>query len=132
MSDNKNTKQLDILKLAPWVALVVLVIVMFTLWPRAQKGPVKSEKSQAETTASAESSTPVNNQAKSNKAEVISQILNFRSKPTIKEKNVIAAITKGTKVKVLEDQGKWLKVQLEDGRIGFITANKKYIKLINE
>jgi len=132
MSNDKNVSGYDIQKAFPWAALILLVIILFYLWPHASQERVENKKNRAETTASVESTGSAKNKVESSRAEITSPILNFRSKPAIKERNVIAALSKGTQVKVLEIQGDWLKVQLDDGRIGFITSNKKYINYIKE
>ncbi|HEX21769.1 MAG TPA: SH3 domain-containing protein [Actinobacteria bacterium] len=130
MSEKKSMNQFDLKKALPWITLLFLIIIMFYLWPSSKSESGKPKKNISESTATVESSASVKNQTKVGHVQVVSPILNFRSKPVLNEKNIIATIKKGTTLKVVEKRDKWLKVQLDDGRIGFITGNKKYVKFI--
>jgi len=55
-------------------------------------------------------------------ATVDTEILNVRSGPGTDNYPVIAKLSLGTKVPVLENRGDWLKVELADGRTGWVAA----------
>lgn len=71
----------------------------------------------------------VDQQQKSNKVEVIIEALNIRAEPSPKGLK-IGKLRKGTVVQVLETNGKWLKIKTGDNKVGYISSDKRLIKVI--
>ena len=132
MAQRAKTDEFNLLKAGPWIMLAVIVVLLFYLWPGGGKSAssVKSkngaESSATSTTASPPANTP------GSQAEILSDILNFRSKPSLSGKVVIGTVSKGTMVKIVERKDKWLKVELIDGRVGYLSFDPKYIHIVGE
>jgi len=56
--------------------------------------------------------------------------LNVRSQPGIENPSLVL-ISKGTKVRILDHQNKWLKI-LHEGQVGYIRYLKQYVTIISE
>lgn len=124
----EKTNEFNIFKIVPWVVLVSLVLLLFYLWPRGENVKTKSRIGKESTEAAASTATPASSSAQ---AQIVSDMLNFRAKPSLGERSIIGTISKGTVVKLIERQDKWLKVELSDGRIGYVSADPKFVKIIN-
>ncbi|BBN97864.1 SH3 domain-containing protein [Sporolactobacillus terrae] len=55
-------------------------------------------------------------------AYVTTNELNVRSSPTSAKSNKIALIKKNEKITVIGETGKWLKIKLSNGRVGYVSA----------
>lgn len=53
-------------------------------------------------------------------------LLRLRSRPYNDEPNEIGVLNESERVTILKDMGDWLKVQTEDGRVGYVVTH--YIK----
>lgn len=105
--------------------LVLLIVTVYFSWPR-DDAAVKKAGTALETTSTTSTSTPPP-AAAVEQVKVIA-ILNLRSRPSLDEKTVIGTVNKGEVVKVLERQDKWLKIQLGNGRGGYIANDPKFIQ----
>lgn len=57
------------------------------------------------------------------------QVLNLRQEPSL-DAQVLSYYRNGTKVTILETSGKWVKVQVQDGKIGYMM--KQYLTITQE
>lgn len=57
------------------------------------------------------------------------QVLNLRQEPSL-DAQVLSYYRNGTKVTILETSGKWVKVQVQDGKIGYMM--KQYLNITQE
>lgn len=128
MSQRAKEKELNLLKAGPWLALGIIVLLLFYLWPggRPTAKTVKTAIS-SDSTATAPVATPAAPQG--SQAQIL-DLLNFRSRPSLSDTAVIGTVSKGSTVKVVEHKDKWLKVELSDGRIGYIAFDPKYVRLL--
>lgn len=110
-----------------WLALFLIVIWLGANRPRGETGAVDSRETSESGDSSAESSASTAPKA-GNKAEVITNVLNLRSEPNTNAGTVIGNLPKGTVLEVLEEQGDWLKVRLDDGRVGHVAYGPQLIK----
>lgn len=68
-------------------------------------------------------------QQKTDKVEVIIEVLNVRANPSPKSLKV-GKLKKGTVVQVLEYDGSWLKIKTGDNKVGYISSDKKLVKTV--
>jgi len=114
-----------------WLALFLIVVWLGANRPRGETVAVNSSEPSKSRDSSA--APPAATAPKAgNKAEVVTDILNLRSEPNTNAGTVIGNVPKGTVVEVLEEQGSWLKVRLNDGKVGFVAYGPKLIKLANQ
>ncbi len=122
-------------KYLPWVILIIILGLIFYNLPKASNSSSKKEKraeKKAEKPAKQSQTTPSPPPAQENaRIEITTDLLNFRSKPDLSSKTVLATLKRGTQATILEKQERWLKIQLDDGRVGFISYKNKYIRFIN-
>lgn len=84
------------------------------------------QKSQITTTTSLQG---VDQQQKTHKVEVVINALNIRAEPSSKGLK-IGKLRKGTVIQVLEVSGKWLKIKTGDNKVGYISSDKRLIKVV--
>ena len=134
MAQRVKKTEFNLQKSGPWLLLAVLILLIFYLWPQSDQAvkPAKSVSRSENSTTSTTSSPPPVAGDKGKQARILSDMLNFRSKPSKSDRTIIATISKGTVVKVIDSQDGWLKVELNDGsgRVGFITSDPKFVGLI--
>lgn len=127
----KSSKQL-IRKVIPWLFLLVLIFFIVVNWPRSSGRQALPNKGNGDKVLKIESQQRSPKPPKPQEAEVLVELLNFRSSPSSSRNSIVGTLAKGTRVKVIKQQGEWLEIELSDGRKGFITAKPRYIRLINE
>src|SRR3990172_8347545 len=109
-------------------ALILIIIWLGLSWPR-EPGHVAKTKGPASSAADTTSTTADPKQEKSDRAEVVTELLNLRSEPTADKKKIIGTIRKGLIVQVLERKAGWLRVKLEDGRSGYVAYHTRFISI---
>lgn len=64
------------------------------------------------------------------KAKVVSETLNFRTKPSTSSGSVAQRLEKGTVLDVLGKPSKeWLRVQTPQGQMGYVSSSNIYVKV---
>lgn len=116
-------------QLLAWLVLLALLFVAYLGWQKSQFKPAANREAAPVSAAQKSRQQNKKPEAALKRAEVMTTMLNFRVRPELKDENVVATLKKGTIVEVLEQQEKWLKVKLTDGRVGYISAQPGLVRV---
>lgn len=112
-----------------WLALLVILVWLAASWPRAAREKTRRVSEETSATPRSGASTEPAAGAQGS-AEIVTELLNFRSKPDRDNKAVIGSLKRGMIVEVLEKQPDWLHVKLDDGRTGYVVYKPELVKFI--
>lgn len=107
------------------VLLVALLVIN-------RPGPLSENTESGDRRHSKETTETSSTVTAGQRAEITTDGLNLRSAPDANEEAIIGTLRKGLVVEVLEKQPGWLKIKLDDGRIGYVAFQEQYIKFLDE
>ena len=130
-----NRSNIQVNNLLAWVFLGVLVfsVATYAYLTLKSDSKVDAEKSIKQNTAREAQKSQKSSSGESRrligKIRVLVSGLNLRSSPR-KTRNVIGLLKKGTVLSVLSKQDGWYEVEAPTGKKGFVSADLKYIQVM--
>lgn len=113
-------------RIVPWFVLFGFIYYIFTMGRTYMNQAPPAETNPLVTTETSSKTSPQS----IGQAKVISETLNFRTKPSTKDGEVTQRLQKGTILTVLGTQGKeWLKVQTAQGETGYVFSSNMYVQV---
>lgn len=110
-----------------WLVLAVIVTFILVKWPEPQPVPIEAVSQESIETTSTTTATP-EPVKKSDKVEVVTDTLNFRSRPAYEDKTILKTLTSGTIMVVKDRKEGWLFVELDNGQTGYVADTPDFTR----
>jgi uncharacterized protein YgiM (DUF1202 family) len=110
-----------------WAALALIVILLAVNRPQSKTEHINAVRGSG-TTKSA--TTSEGEKSSTRRAEIIIELLNLRSAPSMSKQSITGTLKKGEVVEVLEEQPGWLRIKVDDGRSGYIAYQSEYLRFM--
>lgn len=111
--------------------LVYLIYTTISVLTSAPTTASRDEGAKTSSTSTSSTSTTTTLKKASGTLDITGNIVNVRSAPEVSGDNIIIRLNNGDTVKLIEDKDGWFKVELDDGRTGYI-KNDPTIAVISE